>query len=258
MNWRIHKTTLVVGTLALLVTASEGHAQSVSLDNGSVEVFDTDGDSAVLIDNGANYTAGGNGRTATFNLRGSDGPVTLSYHAFQAQLILGGGTHEGILLLKDDDGVTTTIDLDGRTGGIRLGGNGEDGDLIVYDNTNTETFRVNGQSGSATNELSSNGLVKAWARINSDGTVLSCWRCDQAVSATFQLSTGSYLVDFSPLGPDIQSRPRTAIIDSHDTSVAAPGAIRLANSSPSTRVLVLTTDVIDGTSADRPFTVFVF
>ena len=207
MNDRILRIALTLGGVTLLAIADGAIPQSVSIDNGSVEVFDTDGDSAVLIDNGADYAAGGNGRTATLNLRGSDGPVTLSYHAFQAQLILGGGIHEGILLIKDDDGATTTIDLDGRTGGIRLGGNGEDGDLIVYDNTDTETFRVNGQSGAVTNELSGNGQVKAWARINADGTVLSCWRCDP--SATFASPPGLYTVDFSPLGLDIQSRPRT-------------------------------------------------
>lgn len=256
---RIHTSTIgaaVLSMVALLSTTPEAGAQStVSIDSDRIEILDTDGDSAVLLDNGADYTAGGNGRTANLNLRASDGPTTLFYNAFQAQLILGGGTHEGIVLLRDDNGTTTTIEADGRTGAVYLGGNGEDGDLIVYDNTDSETFRINGQTGSATNAFGANGLVKAWARMNADGTVLSCWRCDSA--ATFRLAAGAYIVSFAPLGLDIHSRPRSAVIDSHDTGVSSSGVVRLANSSATT-VLASTGSLPLGDAADRPFTVFIF
>jgi len=61
---------------ALVTFAAGAQAQQVSVSGSRVEVFDTDGDSAVVLDNGADYTAGGNGRTATLNLRGTDGPTT--------------------------------------------------------------------------------------------------------------------------------------------------------------------------------------
>ncbi len=259
LTTRIHNTALgvaVAALVALSATTPEAGAQSsVSMNDGSVEILAADGDSLLLLDNGADYTAGGNGLTAALNLRGSDGPTTLFFNAFQAQLIVGGGSHEGIVLLKDDDGVTTTIEADGRIGAIFLGGNGEDGDLVVFDNTDAETFRVNGQTGSATNALGANGLIKAWARINADGTVLSCWRCDS--SATFRLAEGSYIVSFAPLGLNIHSRPRAAVIDSHDTGVSLGGVVRLANSQATT-VLASTGSLPLGESADRPFTVFIY
>lgn len=252
---RTCRAALVVTILTLVAAPPATRAQSVSIGNGILEILDTDGDSAVLVDNGADYTAGGAGRTASLNLRGSDGPTTLSFHALLAQLIVGGGSHEGIVLLKDDDGVTTTIELDGRTGAVLLGGSGEDGDLVIYDNTDTETFRVNGQTGSATNTLSGNGLVKAWARINANGSVLSCWRCDP--TETFRLAEGSYIVSFAPLGLNLHGRPRSAIVDSHTTGVSLPGVVRLANSE-STTVHALTGSLPLADSADRAFTVFIF
>ncbi len=251
---KIHRIALALASLALLATVHGVAAQSVSVTNSRIEILDTDGDSAVLVDSGADYAAGGNGRTATLNLRGSDGPATLNYQAFQAQLVLGGGTHEGILLIKDDDGVTTTIEVDGRTGVIRLGGNGEDGDLLIHDSADAETFRVNGQTGTATNELSANGQVKAWARINADGTVLSCWRCNP--DATSQLGQ-LYTVDFSPLGADIQSRPRMVVMDSHAATVESPSVARLQNGPTPTSVVVWVTQ-FDAMAADPSFTLLIY
>lgn len=253
---RILGIALAVGGLGLLATTQTAIAQSTSMQHGRVEIFDTDDDSAVLVDNGADYSAGGAGRTANLSLRASDGSSTLNYQAFQAQFILGGGIHEGILLLKDDDGVTTTIEVDGRVGAIRLGGIGEDGDLRLHDNTDTETFRVNGQSGTATNSLSSNGQVKAWARIDADGSVLSCWRCDP--DATSKLAGQPiYTVDFGPVGSDIQSRPRMVVMDSHDPTSESPSVARLQNAFTATGVVVWVTQ-FDAMEADPSFTLFIY
>lgn len=252
----IRVITLALGGLAVLATASGARAQTVSVANSRLSILDTDGDSAILVTNGGDYSAGGNGRTAVVSLRTSDGLGTFFYQAFQAQLVLGAGAHEGIVLLKDDDGVTTTIELDGRIGGARLGGNGVSGDLLIHDNTDTETFGVEGQTGTATNQFSANGQVKAWARIAADGSVLSCWRCNPA--ATSRVGTPTlYTVDFSPLASDIQSRPRMAVLDSHASTVEGPGAVRLLNATTATGVLVWTT-MFDPAADEPGFTIFIY
>lgn len=247
---------LASGIIAALVAPAAARPQSVSLANGAIEIFDSDGDSAVVIDNGADLTAGGDGRTASLDLRSSNGSTTLSFNAFQAQLILGGGTFEGILLLKDSDGVTTTIDLDGLTGAVRLGGNDEDGDLIVYDSSDTETVRINGESGTATNALEGNGLIKAWAEIDSTGSVVDCWRCDS--SATVGLDLGVYHVDFSPLAADIRGRPRLAVLDTHDTDLQLAAYVSVRDSITSTSALVVSTEAAPSGPANRAFTVFIY
>jgi hypothetical protein len=247
---------MALGLALALLSAGGATAQSVAINGGTIEIFDTDGDSAVLIDQGADYAAGGNGRSATLTLRSLVGPTTLSFHAFQAQLILGGGVQEGLLLLKDDDGATTTFEADGRTGSIRLGGNNEDGDLIVYDNADVETIRLDGQSGNVTNLLSGDGLVKAWARISSDDSVFSCYRCNPA--ATFAVEYGEYQVDFSPLGESIRSRPRVAVIDSHQPDIQSGGAITIRDSDTLASALVVHTYSSLSQPIAKAFTVIIY
>ena len=72
--------------------------------------------------------------------------------------------------------------------------------------------RLDGDSGNVTNRFSSlpsqsNGLIKAWARIESDGTLHSCWRCNTAPGETGRAGTGLYFVDFTPLTSDLTGRP---------------------------------------------------
>ena len=50
-------------------------------------------------------------------------------------------------------------------------------------------------------EDESNGLVKAWAQIDADGTIVACWRCNTDPAETRRLGTGAYEVDFTPLRP---------------------------------------------------------
>ncbi len=232
-----------------LSAAQVARAQSVSLDNGTVEIFDGDGDSAVLIDNGADYTAGGDGRSAVMELRDLGGFSIFSFSAALGQLVLGGGTQEGIFLVKDNDGITTTIDLDGRTGRILLGALGEDGDLIVNDGNAVETIRLNGANGTVTNNEDGNGLIKAWAKVDDDGTLVSCWRCVDS----FRLIAGSYLVQFNE---DIGSRPRTATIDSHSLFDPFPATIRLSDVDSDT----VSVRTADNTNAlvDRAFTLVIY
>lgn len=250
---RLPQTSFAMGIALVLATAGAMSAQtaSVVLGEGTVEIFDTDGDSAVLIDNGADYTAGGEGRSANLNLRGSDGPTTLFYNAFQAELILGGGTHEGLLLLKDDDGLTTTIDLDGRTGLIELGGVGEDGDLTVHDATDAVTIRLNGAAGTVTNSLDGNGLVKAWARIRQDGTTESCWRC---TASSYSAPFGDYTITFSV---DIGDRPKSATGETVLGEFPLDPGVLTVHSTAANNVVVRSRD-LDGLIAARPFSLVIY
>lgn len=265
------RSMLLTATLvaAAAITAAGARAQSVRIGGDRLEVLDTDGDSAVLIDDGADYTAGGNGLTASLNLRSADGPTTLFYHAFQAQLIIGGGNHEGILSVKDDDGVTTTIDLDGRIGRLLLGALGEDGDLIVNDGNAVERIRLNGANGNlvlsddtgavtlrldsangnVTNAAGGEGLVKAWARIEADGDVASCWRC---ASASHPLA-GRYTVEFDVA---VGSRPLAATIDGHGVELLPQGVISVSQFGGNT-VQVNIADVA-GAASNQPFTLIVY
>jgi len=67
-------------------------------------------------------------------------------------------------------------------------------------------------SSGAPTGIAGDGFVKAWARVNSDGTIASCYNCNPAGSV-HTLSSGSYIVDFSPLTGNIAGRPRTATLD---------------------------------------------
>jgi hypothetical protein len=107
-----------------------------------------------------------------------------------------------------------------------LGGSSGDGRLRVRDEAKDTAVDLRGTNGNVTNLFSNdedegNGLVKAWAAINSDGSVANCWRCDKDPSATFRVSTGVYQIDFTPLSTDITGRPRSV-------SVSGAGAIPVA------------------------------
>ena len=96
-------------------------------------------------------------------------------------------------------------------------------------------------------EDQSNGLVKAWAQITADGTIVACWRCNTDTAETRRLGAGNYEVDFTPLATDISRRPRLATID--DTNL--PGSISLEDRSAmparssSTRPVAMAFSAID-------------
>ena len=95
---------------------------------------------------------------------------------------------------------------------LNLGTSGNDGDFTVKNASGTPTVRMNGDGANITNLFSntpaqSNGLVKAWARINEDGSVHSCWRCNTDPAETLLVFPGFYFVDFTPLAADLRGRP---------------------------------------------------
>ena len=106
-----------------------------------------------------------------------------------------------------------------------------------------------------TGALSSNGPLKAWAKIAADGTVIACDRCDANSAETRKVGAGLYHVDFTPLGSDISGRPYATMINVSDGEVGQISAISLG-ADPST-VLVRTEDA-GGAAADKAFTVLVY
>ena len=146
---------------------------------------------------------------------------------------------------------------------LKLGRNGNDGDLIVRDENKNSTVQIDGNTGDVTNSLGGNGLAKAWATIAADGSIIDCWRCNMEISETQNLSQGVYEVDFSPLGTDIRSRPRLCTPygggasndntcgtrDSGDTSSIEVVIFDLPNSAFNS---------VQGKTQDAPFTLIIF
>jgi hypothetical protein len=105
--------------------------------------------------------------------------------------------------------------------------------------------------------LNGNGMVKAWARINADGTIASCWRCNTDTNETRNVSAGAYEVDFTPLSTDISGRPRSAVLDMLSAG-STTGMISVADRGGDvSSVFVYTLDT-DGTPTNRPFTLIIY
>ncbi len=94
-----------------------------------------------------------------------------------------------------------------------LGNSGTSGYMALDNGTASwSSIQLAGSTGTLTNQFGGDGLVKAWARINFDGTVASCYRCNLDPVETNRIGSagsGIYEVDFTPVGTDISSRPWT-------------------------------------------------
>ena len=178
---------------------------------------------------------------------------SIVFTAKEATGKLGRSGNSGILRVVDTDGLDT-VHLDGQFGLLTLGSTEDDGDLVIVDAVpDQESFRVDGNTGNVTNQLGGNGILKAWAKINASGAVVECWRCDS--NDTSKTGTGQYEVSFSPLGSNIDSRPRMAAIDSHGSNLAAAGFVTVGDGGDG---VVVATRNTAGTLADLPFTVFIY
>lgn len=247
---------LGVMACAMCVPLALARAQGVSLGNDSIKI-DTLAGTASQILAGAIFL-GSNGTPGNLFLLGPNGTGRISLFGNDANLFLGGGNADGDVRLTDTDGSTTTIDLNGEFGLATLGSVDDDGDLWVMDNDpdGLVSIGLDGGTGDVTNQLDGNGLVKAWARINADGSVLNCWRCSP--EGTSRFGEGDYLVSFSSLGAIISARPRLATLDAHASGISN-GQISLVSAGSADRdKIVVHTDNSSGDPADRGFTLFVF
>ena len=130
----------------------------------------------------------------------------------------------GTLLLDNGQG-GLGFQLSGGTSFFGLGSSKSSGNILVRNQSLAGTFVVDGSSGDVRNSLGGDGLVKAWARIDANGTVVSCFRCHAAQT---QLLTGSFVdfyeVDFTPLSTDISGRPRLVTLDNSIADFQGPAA----------------------------------
>ena len=171
----------------------------------------------------------------------------------------GGAADSGHLTLTDTDGSTTAIELDGEFGSIVLGSNNEDGDLLIKDENGADSFHVDGASGDTTQQSSGNGLVKAWARVSATGVLVggSTGNFNCTSASLFSTGTGIYTVT-CPFAPNIQSRPRMAIVDNHGGQGGQDArTIQLTNASDSQTVAVRITGS-DGSAKDGSFTLVIY
>ena len=145
---------------------------------------------------------------------------------------------------------------------LRLGGGGDDGRLRLRNGDGDTAVELRASSGNVTNlffndENESNGLVKAWAAINADGTVAACWRCNLDPAETRKFGTGVYRVDFTPLSPDIRGRPRSATVSAPSGPPLA--AIRVAETTGEFSALnVATNNPTTGAFLNAPFVLIVY
>lgn len=145
---------------------------------------------------------------------------------------------------------------------LRVGGGGDDGRLRLRNGDGDTAVELRGNTGNVTNLFSndedeSNGLVKAWAKINANGSIAACWRCNTDTGETQKVSTGLYTVDFTPLATDITGRPRSAAVSGVSGTPLA--VVRMANTTgDDSSVNVATVNPTTGASTDAPFVVVLY
>lgn len=152
---------------------------------------------------------------------------------------------------------------------LNVGSGADDGRLRLRDGGGATAVELHGSTGNVTNLFAddlalSNGLVKAWAQINKDGTVAACWRCNTDPLETNKFGTGDYEVDFTPLSTDIRGRPRIATISGVSPPVAVVRVINRnvnGNGQPEpddSSVHVVTANPATGAKLDAPFVILIF
>jgi hypothetical protein len=138
------------------------------------------------------------------------------------------------------------LDDDGRSARLRL-----------KDADNENGVELDAGSATVTNVFSndqnaSNGLVKAWAQIAADGTIVACWRCNTDTNETRRIADGQYEVDFTPLATDITGRPLSGSIMN-----SGLGMIVLLNNGADPSSVFATTFFTSGIE-DRAFVLIVY
>ncbi|HUP25329.1 MAG TPA: hypothetical protein VNB06_20625 [Thermoanaerobaculia bacterium] len=172
-------------------------------------------------------------------------------------LTLGGADFDGDLIMRNSAG-TVVITLDATTGDAVFGGaGGQDGDIFVRNSTGTNTVLIDGQTGNLTNIFAGNGLAKAWARMNANGTVASCFGCSTSSLNTGPLGTGSYEVDFTISG-DISSRPWLCSIGHGGLADAPSDQIGCVQRSGDLSSIFVRIENDAGAAVNQNFTIVVF
>jgi hypothetical protein len=193
-------------------------------------------------------------------------PVIVTFGALAVALILGANSPPAeagkvCSRLGLDDNCAKSSDLKGR---LDLEQPGKNGRLRVRDQGGEIAVELDARSGHVTNLFSndpdeSNGLVKAWAQINADGTVAACWRCNTDPAETSRLNTGSYEIDFTPLATDITGRPRSATVSGIGiVPVASIRAVDRTTPPDDSTVHIFTENPATGGRIDAPFVLIIY
>jgi hypothetical protein len=192
-------------------------------------------------------------------------PVIVTFGAVAVALILGANSPPAeagkvCSRLGLDDNCAKSSDLKGR---LDLEQPGKNGRLRVRDQGGEIAVELDARSGNVTNLFSndpdeSNGLVKAWAQINADGTIEACWRCNTDTNETRRFNTGAYEVDFTPLAPDITGRPRSATIDNLGGGDAPIAVLYLADRDGDPSSVFVDTNNLAGANLDAPFVLTIY
>ena len=185
----------------------------------------------------------------------------MELNASAASLTLGSGNATNVgqsseLYMESGDG-KTNVWLYG-SGQAYLGSSGYSGFLALDNGTSSwSSIQLSGSNGNVVNQFGGNGVVKAWARINADGSVASCYRCDPSAAETRRLSTGNYEVDFTPVGTDVSSRPWTCSLGT-GAVFGAIGQIGCVQRSGDPSSLFVNIRGTTGLAADVAYTVVVY
>jgi len=253
------------GDQALWFNTSQGSLYIGGLDDGGeMGLRDTVGQLTLLTTSFGDLTLGSTNQDGDITVKESTTNRTnFSVDGDTATVTVGAqgaAGDPGQIYLRDADGVTNNIWLRGILADINLGStvSGEDGDISLSNGTSSGTaLDLEGSSGSITNIITGNGIVKAWARMNADGTVASCYRCNSSPTVTGLISTGSYEVDFT-IDANIDSRPVVCSPGHNGTTITLATSISCVGRGGNDSAIFVVTQNGSGTAINSTFTAVVF
>jgi hypothetical protein len=245
-------------------TAVSGLYVGGSGSGGEMWLRDTAGQVTLQNDSTGDLILGGGTSDGDLTMReGTTGIATISADGNTATLTVGAqgvAGDPGQIYLRDADGVTNNIWLRGITADINLGStvSSEDGDISLSDGSSNDlALDLEGSNGTITNKITGNGVVKAWARMNADGTVASCYRCNSSATVTGKISTGNYEVDFT-IDSNIDTRPVACSNGHNGVGFAGGVGIYCVGRGGDDSAVFVHIETGAGSSTDSPFTVVVF
>lgn len=192
-----------------------------------------------------------------------DRELNFWFNASVGDLRLGSGNttnggDDGDLNLEMGNGLTG-ISLSGSGAFGTFGVTGNPGDIFVRDTTNINTVTITGSSGTVSNSLAGNGVVKAWCQVSATGNFIAGYRCNSSVTETRRITDpGNYEVDFTALSSDIRSRSYViSCTDPDASSIGCEEVTGVARSGDTSSIFVQTRNS-DGTTVNSVFTILIY
>src|SRR5690242_20037174 len=183
---------------------SLGHLNFLANTGRDLRMSILDDDNEVIVD--GTVTIGGSGAFGGLQLKASDGDNTifLGSTANQANILMGGGGHDGFVKIKDADG-SVAIDMRGDTGFLGVGTSGNDGAVNVNDSAGKPYISM----GSGQLNVNVDGLPT----IKLDGTLATVTVgsstargiidvCDGTGAVTIKLSGDGGLIEYDQIQQD--------------------------------------------------------